>query len=75
MKALGYWKGGKPDIARFAKANPGLDVRSLYPWMNGERLPEGENLVALANALQTTRGYLIFGDEPAAAPSAKNARH
>ncbi len=64
LKTLGFWKNGKPDAARFI-ADKTFDPRSFYPWMNGEREPTGNNLARLAEALDTTQAYLIFGEETA----------
>ena len=47
LKATGYWKDGRPDIARFCTDK---DYRSqyLYAWL-GDRVPTYENLVRLAH--------------------------
>lgn len=61
LKALGY--PTKAEAARFLKER-GCDTRSLYPWLNGERLPKGQNLERLAGSLDTTAPYLVYGSGP-----------
>lgn len=62
LEALGYVTlDGRLDIARFIREKH-YDPRSFYPWIKG-RTPSGENLRRLAQDLEVSPGYLLFGAE------------
>lgn len=58
LKALRYWKNGKPDISRFCRER-GYDARSFYPWLKG-RVPT-RYLSKLAKDLETSEQWLLHG--------------
>ena len=64
LKATGYWKAGRPDIARFC-ADKGYRSQYVYAWL-GDRLPGYDNLVRLARDLDATAEWVMFGTSPAA---------
>lgn len=68
LVALGYvTEDGKPDRARFLKEHH-YDPRNFYAWTNEEqdRTPSDPYLTRLAADLETTRSFLLFGEESAA---------
>src|SRR5438093_10846146 len=53
LRALGYWKDGRPDVGRFCSER---DYRPqyLYAWL-GDRIPTYDNLARLARDLEVPR--------------------
>ena len=62
LKATGYWKDGRPDIARFC-ADKDYRSQYLYAWL-GDRVPTYENLVRLARDLEVPAEWVMFGTGP-----------
>ena len=46
LHALGYWKGGRPDVYRFCLEH-GYLPQSVYAWLK-DRVPGPANLIRLA---------------------------
>lgn len=71
LKALGYWRDGKLEVARFC-ADFKYDPRSFYPWIRKEnpRYPAG-SLDRLVADLQTTKTFLLHGDGAAGKTTAQ----
>ena len=59
LRALGYSKNGRPDVARFCGER---DYRPqyLYAWL-GDRIPTYDNLVRLARDLEVPPAWIMFG--------------
>lgn len=66
LKALGYWKNGKPEVYRFADER-GFQGSYVYRWLHGET-PRGAVLFKLADALEVEARWLV------PAPSYRRAR-
>src|SRR5256714_1208766 len=62
LKATGYWRDGRPDIARFC-ADKNYRSQYLYAWL-GDRVPAYENLVRLARDLEVPAEWVMFGTGP-----------
>jgi PAS domain-containing protein len=60
LKAVGYWKHDRPDVARFALER-GYRPQYVYAWLR-DRIPDYENRVRLARDLQVAPNWLRFGD-------------
>ena len=61
LRALGYWKNDRPDVARFALER-GYRPQYIYAWLR-DRVPDYENLIRLARDLNVTPDWLRFGAE------------
>jgi PAS domain S-box-containing protein len=59
LKTTGYWKDGRPEIARFC-ADKGYRPQYLYAWL-GDRVPSYENLIRLARDLDVRPEWVMFG--------------
>ncbi len=59
LKVTGYWKSGRPDIARFC-VDKSYRPQYLYAWL-GDRVPSYENLVRLARDLNVPPEWVMFG--------------
>src|SRR5438309_1034316 len=59
LRALGYWKDGRPDVGRFCSER---DYRPqyLYAWL-GDRIPTYDNLARLARDLEVPPEWVMFG--------------
>ena len=64
LKALGYWKHDRPDVARFTLERR-YRPQYIYAWLR-DRLPDYDNLIRLARDLQVTPDWLRFGEQGAA---------
>src|SRR5437773_6071657 len=66
LRALGYWKDGRPDVGRFCSER---DYRPqyLYAWL-GDRIPTYDNLARLARDLEVPPEWRMSG------PGSPNAR-
>jgi transcriptional regulator with XRE-family HTH domain len=64
---LGYERNGKPDVMRFALEKGVLPVY-LYRWIGGAT-PDYDNIIRLARDLETSPGWLMFGDAATAIPA------
>src|SRR5437667_12560287 len=64
LRALGYWKDGRPDVGRFCGER---DYRPqyLYAWL-GHRIPTYDNLARLARDLEVPPAWVMFGTGPPA---------
>src|SRR5215470_17851078 len=62
LRAIGYWKHGKPDVRRFCMTY-GYRPQYLYEWIKG-RVPGPANLRRLARDLDTEVSWLLLGDRP-----------
>ena len=62
LHALGYWKGGRPDVYRFCLENRYLP-QSVYAWLK-DRVPTSESLIRLGMDLGVPPAWLLFGDKP-----------
>jgi hypothetical protein len=60
LRALGYWKGGRPDVGRFC-VEKGYLPQYLYAWLKG-RVPQADNLIRLGADLEVAPVWLLFGD-------------
>src|SRR3989338_1106211 len=68
LKALGYWKDGRPEVGRFCD-DRGYRPQYLYAWFR-DRIPSYENLVRLARDLGAPPEWILFGTGPATRPQA-----
>ena len=68
LKALGYWKDGRPEVGRFSD-DRGYRPQYLYAWFR-DRVPGYENLVRLARDLGVPPEWILFGTGPATRPQA-----
>ncbi len=59
LKATGYWKGDRPDIARFCTEKR-YRSQYIYAWL-GDRVPGRDNLVLLAFDLGVPPEGIVFG--------------
>lgn len=66
LKALGYWKDGRPEVGRFCD-DRGYRPQYLYAWFR-DRIPSYENLVRLARDLGAPPEWILFGTGPATRP-------
>lgn len=57
LKALGYWKNGRPDVGRFSEER-GYIPSYVYRWISGET-PRGWRLVKLATDLEVDAAWLV----------------
>src|SRR2546430_17579695 len=59
LRALGYWKHGRPDVGRFCSEK---DYRPqyVYAWL-GDRIPTSDNLARLARDLAVAPERGTFG--------------
>lgn len=75
MFRLGYQKDGRADITRFCLENRFLPS-NVYRWVNSSVLPDRENLIRLAEYLQVSPAWILFGDEggPPPPPGEKKRR-
>src|SRR5712692_3514916 len=64
LRATGYWKDDRPDIARFC-AEKGYRPQYIYAWL-GDRVPSYENLIRLGRDLGTLPEWVMFGTGPGA---------
>jgi PAS domain S-box-containing protein len=71
LRARGYWKNGRPDVARFCKEK-GYRHQYVYAWLRG-RIPVGQNLKQLADDLQVSMAWILFGREADSEASAEVA--
>src|SRR5207249_10385799 len=71
LRALGYWKDGRPDVGRFCSER---DYRPqyLYAWL-GERIPTPDTLARPARALAVPPEPLTVGTRPPTRPPARDA--
>src|SRR2546430_1363758 len=59
LRALGYWKDGRPDVGRFCSER---DYRPQYLYAClGDRLPTYDNLARLARDLEVPPEWVMFG--------------
>lgn len=72
LEALGYWKEGRPDVARFCEEK-GYLPQYLYAWLK-DRVPGYENLRRLAEDLQVSTAWLLLGDEGVGQPAPATRR-
>ena len=68
LKALGYWKDGRPQVGRFCD-DRGYRPQYLYAWFR-DRIPSYENLVRLARDLGAPPEWILFGTGPPVRPPA-----
>ncbi len=61
LRALGYWKKGRPDVQRFCRER-GYLPQYDYAWLEG-RVPQFENLTRLGGDLAVPPAWLLFGDD------------
>src|SRR5574341_373726 len=64
LRALGYWKDGRPAIGRFCDER-GYRPQYLYAWL-ADRIPTYENLLRLARDLGAPPEWILFGTGPRA---------
>jgi len=57
LRALGYWKNGKPDIIRFS-VERGYPASYVYRWAAGQ-VPRGPALFRLAKDLEIAPDWLL----------------
>ena len=71
LRALGYWRNGRPDVARFCSEK---DYRPqyVYAWL-GDRIPAYDNLTRLAHDLDVAPEWVMFGPGPATRRDAPDA--
>lgn len=62
LRALGYWKDGRPDVLRFC-LEKGYPPQNMYTWLKG-RVPMSENLMRLGMHLAVSPAWLLFGESP-----------
>jgi PAS domain S-box-containing protein len=60
LKQIGYFKRGRPDVARFC-ADKGYRPQYVYAWLAG-RTPSYDNLKRLAQDLQVSTSWLAVGE-------------
>ena len=65
LRLMGYWKNGRPDVARFCREK-GYRPQYLYAWLKN-RLPGPENLDSLSRDLEVSGAWILFGEQTAAA--------
>ncbi len=63
LKLIGYWKNGRPDVARFCHEK-GYRPQYLYAWLKN-RLPGPENLDNLSRDLEVSGAWILFGEQTA----------
>ena len=61
LNALGYWRNGRPDVARFCEERR-YRPQYVYAWLK-DRLPDYENLKRLARDLRAPMCWLLLGEE------------
>ncbi len=61
LRLIGYWKKGRPDLARFCREK-GYRHQYVYAWIKG-RVPGQQNFARLATDLGTSMAWLMFGKE------------
>src|SRR2546425_963890 len=59
LRALGYWKDGRPDVGRFCSER-NYRPQYLYAWL-GDRIPTYDNLARLARDLEVPPEWVMFG--------------
>ncbi len=64
LRATGYWRDDRPDIARFC-AEKGYRPQYIYAWL-GDRVPSYENLIRLGRDLGALPEWVMFGTGPGA---------
>src|SRR5260370_1150545 len=64
LRAAGYWREARPDIARFC-AEKGYRPQYIYAWL-GDRVPSYENLIRLGRDLGALPEWVMFGTGPGA---------
>lgn len=52
----------------------GVSLNLVYFWISGERIPSHEKMIALAKYLNTSPGWLLFGEAHTMALSRENGR-
>jgi len=71
LKALGYWKHDRPDVARFTLER-GYRPQYVYAWLR-DRIPDYENLLRLAQDLRVAPDsrleHVILSGVPPSRPS------
>src|SRR2546425_5143881 len=73
LRALGYWKDGRPDVGRFCSER---DYRPqyLYAWL-GDRIPTYDNLARLARDLEVPPEWVMFGTGSPTRPEHRSEEH
>ena len=61
LNALGYWKKGRPDVAKFCEEKRSRP-QYVYAWLK-DRVPGPENLNRLAQDLGVSGPWIMFGDQ------------
>jgi len=61
LRVCGYWKNGRPDVARFCKEKR-YRHQYVYAWLRG-RIPVGQNLKRLGRDLEVSMAWILFGKE------------
>jgi transcriptional regulator with XRE-family HTH domain len=62
FEQAGYWKNGRPDVLGFSLQHRFL-AGYTYKWLGGYAVPDRDNLLRLADALNVSPAWLLFGDE------------
>lgn len=60
LKALGYWKDGRPDVGRFC-GEKAYRPQYLYAWL-ADRIPTYDNLARLGRDLEMPPDWILFGE-------------
>lgn len=61
LRELGYWKGDRPDVARFC-IERGYITQVVYSWLKNT-VPSYDNLMKLSSDLAVSPGWLLLGEE------------